>query len=44
MDNYRKVSVKALAFADELSERVLFWGLVSTSIIVSVAMLRGMLG
>jgi hypothetical protein len=43
MDGYRKVSVKAV-FADELSERVIFWSLVSTSIIVSIAMLRGMLG
>ena len=44
MDDYRKVSGKALELADELTQRLIFWGLVSTSVVVSVAILKGMLG
>jgi hypothetical protein len=44
MDDYRKVSGKALELVDELTQRLIFWGLVSTSVVVSMVILKGMLG
>ena len=41
MDAYTKVSGRVLARADVLSERMIFWGLVSTSLVISFAMLKG---
>jgi hypothetical protein len=44
MDAHTKLSGKVVAQADLLSERMIFWGLVSTAVVISVAMLKGMLG
>ena len=41
-DYYGKISRGALARADGLSDRAIFWGLISTVIIVAVVMLRSM--
>ncbi|MFL6579720.1 MAG: hypothetical protein ACJ8G2_03170 [Burkholderiales bacterium] len=43
MNDYRKASRKAMARADKVSERMIFWGMVSTFIVISLAMLKGML-
>ena len=44
MGAYTKLSAKVLARADVVSERVVFWGLVSAAIVTSLAMLKGMVG
>ena len=44
MDAYTKVLAKVLARADVLSDRMIFWGLVSTAVVISIAMLKGMVG
>jgi|SRR3954469_18695940 hypothetical protein len=44
MNAHTKVSSNVVARADVLSERVIFWGLVSTAVVISIAMLKGMLG
>lgn len=41
-NDYRKMSREALVRADLLSERAIFWSLVSTVVVVAVAMLKGM--
>jgi hypothetical protein len=44
MDAHTKITGKSSTPADVLSERVIFWGMISTSIVISIAMLKGMLG
>ena len=41
-NHYGKISRGALARADGLSDRAIFWGLISTVVVVAVAMLKGM--
>jgi len=41
-DHYEKVSRGALARVNGLSDRTIFWGLISMVLVVAVAMLRGM--
>ena len=41
-NHYGKISRGALARADVLSDRAIFWGLISTVVVVAVAMLKGM--
>jgi len=43
MNGYRKASSNVMGRADKLSERVIFWGLVSTAIVISLAMMKGVL-
>jgi hypothetical protein len=40
--HYEKVSRGALARVESLPDRAIFWGLVSTVVLVAVAMLKGM--
>jgi|tagenome__1003787_1003787.scaffolds.fasta_scaffold17458220_1 hypothetical protein len=44
MDAYTRLSSAVAERIDVLSERVIFWGLVSTSIVISTAILKDMLG
>ncbi|HVY06148.1 MAG TPA: hypothetical protein VHB46_09250 [Burkholderiales bacterium] len=41
--NYQQTSRSALQRIDRLSERVIFWCMVSAVMVISVAMIRGML-
>ena len=43
MNGYRKASNNVTVRADKLSELVIFWGLVSTAIVISLAMMKGVL-
>jgi hypothetical protein len=40
-EDYGKMSREALARANEISERVFFWGLVHTVVVFGIAMLKG---
>ena len=39
-EDYEKISREALARADEISERVIFWGL-GLTVVFGIAMLKG---
>lgn len=41
-EDYGNISREALARANEISERAIFWGLVSTVVVVVITMLKGL--
>ena len=41
-DHYGRMSRGTLALADRWSDRAIFWGLISTVVVVAIAMLRAM--
>jgi len=43
MSGYRKASSNVMVRADKLSEPIIFWALVSTAIVISLAMMKGVL-
>ena len=43
MNGYRKASNNVMVRADKLSEPAIFWVLVSTAIVISLAMMKGVL-
>jgi hypothetical protein len=44
VQDYGKISREALARANEISEIAIFWGLIIATVVVVIAMMKGLFG